>query len=226
MIIHDVEQGTEAWHQIRRGIPTASRFDEILTPKTGKLSASSRKYMYWLIAEKLLNRSLESIDNLEWVTHGRESEPDAVNAYEFQYEVQTKPVGFITSDDLRWGASPDRLIVGENGGLEVKCPAPQTMIGYMLDGFGDAYKVQVQGQMLVAELDWVDRFAWHPEMPPVRIRTYRDDAYIAQLRVALTQFCDEMDVLVEKIKSLGMFTGHARVATVVTEEITDAQRRV
>src|SRR5579859_4827652 len=132
MIIHDVEQGTERWYEIRRGIPTASRFDEIITPKTGKLSASARRYAYWLIAEKVLNRSLESIDNLQWVEHGRENEPSAVAAYEFITEIETKPVGFITTDDGKFGCSPDRLIIGQNGGVEVKCPAPNTMIGYMV----------------------------------------------------------------------------------------------
>ena len=32
-------QGTPDWFEARRGIPTASRFDMILTPKTGKPSA-------------------------------------------------------------------------------------------------------------------------------------------------------------------------------------------
>ena len=32
-IIRGIEQGSEAWQQLRLGIPTASAFDRILTPK-------------------------------------------------------------------------------------------------------------------------------------------------------------------------------------------------
>jgi hypothetical protein len=105
-IIHNVEQGTDAWVKLRLGIPTASCFDQIITPKTGQLSKSANKYMYLLIAEKLLNRQLTSLDNLEWIARGKELEPDAAKAYEFIEEVETKPVGFITTDDGLIGASP------------------------------------------------------------------------------------------------------------------------
>jgi len=225
VIIHDVKQGEESWYACRRGIPTSSRFDEIITPKTGKLSASARKYAYWLIAEKVLNRSLESIDNLQWVEHGRENEPTAVAAYEFITGTETKPVGFITTDDGRWGASPDRLLIGENGGLEVKCVAPNTMIGYMVDGFGDAYKVQVNGQMLVAELDFVDRYAWHAEMPAVRVRTYRDEPYIKILSAALNDFSDMLAEMEEKVREQGAFYERAKFLTPV-DQISDAAEEI
>ena len=39
MKIHNVEQGTEAWFDLRLGMPSASKFKDIVTPK-GKASAS------------------------------------------------------------------------------------------------------------------------------------------------------------------------------------------
>ena len=32
MIIHNVAQGTQKWLDLRKGIPTCSRFDEIVAP--------------------------------------------------------------------------------------------------------------------------------------------------------------------------------------------------
>jgi hypothetical protein len=38
MKIHNCTQGTEEWRKLRAGIPTASEFHKIITPKTGQLS--------------------------------------------------------------------------------------------------------------------------------------------------------------------------------------------
>ena len=214
MIIHDVEQGSPEWLQLRLGIPTASEFDKILTPKTMKPSASARPYMFRLAAEKLLNRQLDSIDHLEHIAHGKEWEADAVSAYELINEVEAVKVGFITSDDGLVGASPDRLLKGSAGGLEVKCPAPWTQMGYFFDGFGDEYRCQVQGQMLVCGLDFVDRWAWHPELPPRLDRTGRDEKFIAALAVELEKFNEELARMIERARGSGFFAD--RVAKIIT----------
>lgn len=207
MIIHDVEQNTPEWLSLRLGIPTASEFDRIVTPG-GKFSKSetSRKYAMKLATEKLLNRPLDSLEGLEWIERGKLLEPQAASAFEFIEEVELRKVGFMTSDDGRWGASPDMLIVGQNKGLEIKCPAPQTLMGYLLDGFETKYHVQRQGQMLVGDLDAVVMYAWHPEMPPVKQEFSRDDAMQKLLKDALEQFSDMLAEIVVKAKSFGAFS--------------------
>ena len=56
MIIHaDVLQGSEQWHALRLGKPTASAFDKIVTPKKCDLSAASHAYALRLVSERLLN---------------------------------------------------------------------------------------------------------------------------------------------------------------------------
>jgi hypothetical protein len=206
------EQGSPEWLSARLGIPTASNFDKILTPG-GKLSESAKKFAYYLAAEHLLNRQLESIDHLEWVARGKEMEETAVKNYEFLQEVKTRKVGFITTNDGLIGASPDRLIVGTNGGVEIKCPAPHTHIGYMIEGFDKKYKVQVQGQMYVAELDFVDRYSYHPEMPPFLDHTTRDEPFILLLADALKQFCDDLAEIIRKAKSSGFFEEREQILT-------------
>jgi hypothetical protein len=204
MKIHDVEQGSPEWLTLRLGIPTASMFDKVVTPK-GKLSESSRDYAHRLIAERVLGRSLDSLDHLEWVVRGKELEPAAARMYAFEQGVETREVGFVTSDDGRMGASPDRLLVGQAGILEIKCPAPNTHVGYMLEGFGTKYFVQVQGQLLVTAAEFADRYSYHPDMPPVLNRTNRDEAFIRTLADALEEFNDGLEEKLERVRALGAF---------------------
>ncbi len=215
-IIHDVEQGSGDWLRLRLGIPSASMFHKIVTP-TGKLSKQARGYAYFLVAEKLLNESLDSLDNLEWIGRGKELEPQALKMYEFQNDVKTAPVGFIVTTDGRIGCTPDRLIVGQPAALELKCPAPQTHVGYMLDGFGLDYVPQAQGQMLIGEFECVHRYSYHPRMPPVLCRTYRDEPYIRTLADALVQFCDMLDGMLSRARSMGLFAEREKLATQLDE---------
>lgn len=186
MKIHQVVQGTPAWLRLRAGIPTSSEFSSILTP-SGKLSTSCSGYMYVLLAEWILGRPLEQYES-QFMIRGQQLEDDAVAAYEFDAEVETQPVGFVTNDDGTIGASPDRL-VGDDGLLEIKCPLAQTHVGYMLTGsIEDKFRPQLQGQLYVTERKWVDIFSYHPELAPKVIRVHRDEKYIETLADALTEF--------------------------------------
>lgn len=209
MRVYHVPQGSPEWAALRLGRPTASEFARIVTP-TGKLSEQARTYAHLLVAEELLGRSLVSLDELEWVARGKELEPEAARLYEFEKDMDTEPIGFITTDDGRFGASPDRL-VGRDGLLEIKCPAPQTHVGYLIDGFSKKYAPQVQGQLLVSEREWTDWMSYHPEMPSKLVRVYRDEPYIALLRQALEIFCNMKDAMLEQARSSGLtpYTGRA-----------------
>lgn len=205
MKIIECTQGDIAWVEARLGKPTASEFHRILTPK-GDLSKQANKYAYRLLAEFFLNQQMDSLEGLEWIEHGKMSEDDAVRIYEFIHDVEVQKVGFITTDDGRIGASPDRLI-GKNG-MEVKCPSPQVHIGYLLGDLGDKYKPQVQGEIFVGEFEWVDFFSHNVNFKPVDLRTFRDDGYIKLMEVALKDFCDMKDEMLDKIKVNGYFIEH------------------
>ena len=216
MIKHDVEQGSAEWFTLRVGLPTASQFHRIITPARGELSAQARKYAYFLVAETLLNISLEPTMTQEWIERGKELEPEAAKFYLMKNPCEIERVGFVTTDDGRIGASPDRLIVGGKGALEIKCPAPHTHIGYFIDGPGgfvsedgkggaSQYKPQVQGELYVAELEYADFLSYHPDLPPVLVRTERDEPYIAKLERALAQFCEIRDEMLTRLLDTGFF---------------------
>lgn len=191
MIIHDVKQGSQEWRDLRAGIPTSSSFHKILTP-TRKPSGQQEEYMHSLIAERLQGRP--EVGYISWdMARGSREEQRAVKFYEFTCDVKTKPIGFVTTDDGRIGASPDRL-VGKNGGLECKVPKDSTHVGYLLlKPASKKYYPQLQGQMWVCEFEWVDILSWHPEMPPALVRVHRDEDYIKLLAGAVRSFSDHLE---------------------------------
>lgn len=213
MRIIDVEQGSADWFAARRGIVTASNADQIITPVKAALSKSSRKYAYKLIAERLLNEPMVSEFETEWMTRGKELEPLAVKQYEWVTETETERVGFCVTDDGLIGASPDRIIKNKSAGLEIKSPAPHTHIGYLLDGPGESYKPQVMTQMLVCDFGFVDLYSYSERMPAARIRTPRDEPYIALLKSALDQFNAQLFEMLERAKSLGVFQSYESAVT-------------
>lgn len=172
-------------------------------------------YLYRLVAERLLNETLDDdIGYVSYVRDGREREPQAVALFEFTHERKLEKGGFITTDDGRLGASPDRIFHGMQEGVEIKCPAPQTQIKYLLDGLGDDYRAQVQGHLLVADaFRAVHFFAYHPQMPSFYKVTLADRHYQMALRGALNAFCDALDVMYERAKTLGAYAQTRRLVT-------------
>lgn len=199
-VYHYVPQYLTAWDNLRIGIPTSSGFEKIITP-TGRESAQWKKYSNALIAERCLGRRLESFMS-PWMERGHELEADAMGQYELMRDLETVEVGFITTDDGKIGCSPDRL-VGEDGLLELKVPAPQTQIEYILGTeLVKDYYPQLQGQLYVTERKWVDIMAYHPEIPPVIMRMERDEGYIDCLKMHLAKVTDYIEEKMAYIATL------------------------
>jgi hypothetical protein len=59
MIRFNVEQGSQEWAMLRLGIPTASQFARVLTPKTMKTSGQMADYAHELLAEQVLKIPLD-----------------------------------------------------------------------------------------------------------------------------------------------------------------------
>lgn len=193
MIRYDVTQGSAEWRKLRTGVPTASSFHRIITPKTAKPSTQAEAYLHELLAELMLGRPLDNI-SYPWMARGNELEEDAANWYAFDTDREIEVVGFCTTDDGRYGASPDRL-VSEDGALELKCPSPAVHVKYLLypkQGPDAEYRCQITGQMLVTGRQWVDIVSYHPELPKVIVRVDRDEDYIKLMRDALDEFCERL----------------------------------
>lgn len=222
-IIHTMDQGSDEWIAVKLGVPSASEFHKIVANSTGELSRSrsnkkeigdvAKKYAYRLVAETLLGRPLEKPPGTPWaMARGKELEPLAIQQYSFSNDVEIRKVGFVTTDDGRLGCSPDGLIIGARGGIEVKCTLDESHMGILIDGPGDDYTPQVMGCLAIAELEWWELFAYHPELPPRTIRVVRNEPYIAKLGDALAEFLDVRDAMLLKARASGFFEQFTKAA--------------
>lgn len=191
--IFDCEQGTPEWFACRMGIPTASEFDTVMAKgKGGGESKTRRTYMLKLIGERLTGEPAYSYSN-DHMERGKVMEAEARNWYQFHTDADLRQVGFIRGSTA--GCSPDSLI-GSVGMVEIKTKLAHLQLDLLLSGeLPSEHKAQVQGQLWVAEREWVDFVSYWPKLPPFMKRIYRDEPYIAQLLAAVSQFNAEMDEL-------------------------------
>jgi len=202
MLSHNVEQNTDEWLNLRLGIPTASEFAKLVTG-TGKKSTQVTTYIDQLVAEIMLGRPCSNFTGNEHTERGHELEPHAVEYYELLNDIDTQQIGFVTNRQLSYGCSPDRL-VGDDGMLEIKCPADHTHVGYLLKNkVPTKYIPQVQGQMLVADREWCDWLSYHPDLPSLIIRVERDEEYILLLRECLEHVENRTKELCSRMVELG-----------------------
>lgn len=200
----DLEQSTPEWSLARAGRPCSSEFHKIITP-TGKPSKQAEAYGYRLLAELMIKEPILTFESTYWIDRGKTLEPDAAGLYDLTHDVKTERAGFCTDDNGWYGCSPDRL-VGEEGLLEIKCPAPQTHMEYLVNGKVDTdYYPQLQGQLFVTGRKWVDIWSYHPKMPPVRIRTERDEVYIAFLATELDKLRTFMNDHIQNLANQGLW---------------------
>lgn len=186
------EQGTPEWLKSRLGCPSGSGFDKLITA-AGKPSTQAEGYINQLIAEILTGETTYVHVN-EAMQRGTELEPMAREFYELMSGNTVNETGFCLHDTLQCGVSPDGLI-GEDGGLEIKCPQPSTHVAYRRAGIlPTKYKQQVMGCMWITGRQWWDFMSYHESMPALIVRVERDDDYIALL-------ADEVSKAVETIQS-------------------------
>lgn len=199
MIISDAPQGTDGWWQDKLGTPSASNFDNILTPARLDYSTSATTYRNKLLAEQIRRKPDDGFQS-DWMKRGHEVESEARDWYGFKYDCNPQQVGFCLHDSKRYGCSPDALINNgastyEDGGLEIKCPSPGVHVGYQLaNKLPTKYRLQVIGALLVTGRDWWDFISYHPDMDKFVVRTYAKDVQedLTILKKALIRFCDDL----------------------------------
>jgi hypothetical protein len=195
MIFHNVDQNTEPWLMLRNGIPTASEFDKILTPKKMEPSRQAADYMDRKIAEWIYEKRygrplLEEAYQSLAMQQGLEDQDKAVARYESLYETETAPGGFWTLDSELAGCSPDRM-VGKDGVLEVKCPSWAKQVKGFFRGVEADHVAQIQGQLWICEREWIDVYCYGELKLPAK-RIHRDEKFIKPLAEAVTAFIELM----------------------------------
>ncbi|MCP4503420.1 MAG: YqaJ viral recombinase family protein, partial [Deltaproteobacteria bacterium] len=93
MITLDVIQGSDAWHEARSGIPTASCFDKIIT-SSGKASTQHIAYSNKLVAEYAMQKSSDDFRG-KCMERGTEAEPEARDYYQFITDNEAEAAGSL-----------------------------------------------------------------------------------------------------------------------------------
>lgn len=227
MKVFTMPQLSPEWWAVRRGVPTSSEFNRIITPAKGELSAQASDY----IAELIADRACQSPNyftekgrpvNSYAIQNGIDLEPEARRWLSFDANLDVTEVGFIMSDDLRFGCSPDGMIglqmaaqpSGEWNGqpfydatadatLELKCPLPKTQTAYLLTGaLPVEYRPQCHGHLFVADAVTACEFVSYSNvLPPLRARVERDE-YTAKLTKALNAFWDQYQLALGQVQAM------------------------
>lgn len=198
-------QGSEEWVKARLGIPTASRFGELLTPAKLQPTKGTRRdaYACELIFERIAG--LPARDELsQWMERGWELEEEAAEAYALLTDHVVEETGLWLTDDHEVGASPDRL-VGIDGLVEIKCPAGKKHVEYLLgiSRVEEEYRSQVQGQLWVTEREWCDVVSYCPGMPLHLVTVEPDPVWREAWEIALADFRERIKELVGIARETG-----------------------
>lgn len=205
-----MEQRSPEWFALRKGKVTASRIGDILaTIRNGNWAASRKHYAAQLVSERLSDKNPEPYTN-EWIEWGIEQEAPALEAYTKATGNAVADVGFIDHPTIPLaGASPDGLI-GDDGLLEIKCPATATQIERLLGAdLPEGYMYQMLWQMACTGRKWCDFVSFDPRLPEdMQLyikRIERDDAEIARVEREVLLFLDEVEdtarALIAKFRS-------------------------
>jgi len=197
-------QQTSEWYESKIGKVSASRCADVMARIKSGYSMSRKNYMMDLVIARLTGVYPESFTSpaMQW---GIETEAEARKEYEAETFNIVQEVGFIElNEDV--GCSPDGLI-GENGGLEIKCPNTVTHIDTILSGKIDRkYMLQIQFSLWVTGREWWDYVSYDPRCPAnLRLyiqRVYRDENLISEISEEVEKFVEEMKDLIKKLQEL------------------------
>lgn len=209
MKIHDVEQQSREWMQLHLGIPTAGGLDNLLTPEFELRKGETPKtYVYRKVAEAWRGKPLIDLGGSSFaMEQGMILESEALPFFELETGLRVTRVGFITTDDARFGCSPDGIIEqccerdhnkdgncdrhpdGVPCGIEIKCPAPHTHVKYLSEGVvPKEYRAQVQGGMFATGWQKWIFFSYCRGFPPLILEVTWDFKANHQIAIAVDTF--------------------------------------
>jgi hypothetical protein len=198
-IFRDLVQGSADWMRARAGLPTASEFCELLTPEfKPREGETPKKYLATKLAERWLGGPLPGFSS--WATEqGTLREDEAIPFFEMTRNVDVQRVGFVTTDDGRAGCSPDGLI-GEDNGLEVKCPEPTQHVSYLLSGeLPKQYRCQVYGSMWITGRPRWTFLSYAVGFPKLVLTVEWDQGIIERIQETVDEFCARLDKAFERL---------------------------
>lgn len=199
-----MDQRSDEWIQARVGSLGASKIGDALSrlKKSNERTQKAQDFMDELAAERLTGLPARRVNALQW---GVDHEPEARAAYAFRTNAAVTEVGLIPHPTIaRAHCSPDAL-VGDDGGLEVKCPTSAVHFRTIIDGVvPEEHLAQIVWCMACSGRQWWDFLSYDPRFPPglqmFERRVVRDDGVVAAMEKDAIAFLAEIDQLMALIK--------------------------
>ncbi|WPH64009.1 YqaJ viral recombinase family protein [Vibrio phage vB_VpP_1] len=175
----EVLQGSEEWKMMRLGVVTASMAECLVSKKPrskgkeygvdflpAKAGDSKRDTFMKKLVAQVCTRQIPPEVTAKALAWGKDNEPFARDAYSAATFNVIDELPFIYKDSsMRFGISPDGL-VGDDGGLELKCPHDSSVfVAFMCDDeIKNEYLHQCQFSMWVTGREYWDFANFDPRM--------------------------------------------------------------
>jgi hypothetical protein len=194
------------WLQAHVGRVSGSAMAAVLDfTKNGVQGAKRRTYSREKLAERLTGIITSDRYVSREMTEGIEREPLGRAAYESQEGVMVEQIGYAEHDEIEnFIVSPDGL-VGDDGGLELKCPKPGTHLDWILGGcIPQEHLPQLRAFLAVTRRKWVDFCSFCPFVPkPLQLMVIRfewSQADVLALEGAVEGFNFQIDLAIQKLR--------------------------
>ncbi len=172
-IYEKCEQGSEAWHALRSGACTASRFSVARERmkrasggrEVGDPTAACEKYAWLLALERISGQALADPFETYAMRRGTELEQVARELYESRTGYVVEAQGLVLTPDRRFGYSTDGKVYGQPGRVEIKAPmAPEKVGGVWVNPreFLDEHIDQCDGGLWIPGDEWIDLVVYTP----------------------------------------------------------------
>jgi len=216
------EQNSLEWMNARAGKITASEFDCFLTTdfelRKGQMVKS---YVARKVAE-LWSGPLPGFNTID-MDFGKFREEEAIPAFTFETGIEVQRVAFITDDAERIGCSPDGLI-GEDSGIEIKCPTAEVHTKYLLQAeVPSDYIQQIHGSMFVTGRSSWKFLSYRRHFPMLLLDVQRDEAIQESITAGVSAILKMIDSSMAYLTKLNGGPPRQRVSNIPkpAEEPTD-----
>lgn len=200
---HDVEQGSDTWHQLRCGLLTASEMKYVITPTLKQANnEKTRLHVYELAAQRISNYVEPSYISDDML-RGWDDEASAADYYERHTGRKLDNVGFVTRE-FSWGTigySPDGAVVAQRAGVECKSRrqkfAVQAAVEYHRAGIIPTdFLIQCHTGLIVTQWDWIDLIIYSGGLHMPILRVYPDETVHAAILEAAESFEEQIKLAV------------------------------
>ena len=174
-----VEQLTPEWFELKHGKIGGSSVASLMANKPVEDLALFNEIVADLCEDYEHRDGFLSYD----MERGLEMEPEAVEVVEEHLGIEFDEIGWCEHDSLKLvGISPDRFSKDRKTGLEIKCPAGKTHVGYLREG------------VVPSEYFWqiIQYFVVNKQCETVYFASYRPENQFKQLFLKKVELNDVM----------------------------------